>query len=190
MVNGKMISKMVFYLYSEFNIQGNGTYYYHKSGNVYEGQWSLDKRSGYGTLSIRVKQEVQKPTTDANSFILDLERQKKNKKDATSSPLRKVYAGEWANDKRHGLGTCFYENGDIYHGHWEFDMKEGWGQMQYLDGSVYEGEFHQEKRHGQGILLLGKDLTFLKTDTKPTEIDTKECGSMIIKKVLASLSIA
>ncbi|KAL2913101.1 hypothetical protein HK105_207446 [Polyrhizophydium stewartii] len=74
--------------------------------------------------------------------------------DASAVPLRKVYAGAWAADKRHGIGTYFYHDGAVYEGEWQNDMKEGWGRMMYPDGSVYEGEWHHENRHGQGILLL------------------------------------
>lgn len=92
-------------------------------------------------------------TTDVAIFIQELKK-KQSKRDAgASSTLRKMYAGQWMADKRHGLGTCFYENGDVYHGSWETDMKEGWGQTQFADGSMYEGEWHLGKRHGQGILL-------------------------------------
>ncbi|KAJ3154153.1 hypothetical protein HDU86_004695 [Geranomyces michiganensis] len=72
-----------------------------------------------------------------------------------AAPLRKVYAGEWASDVRHGRGTCFYDDGSMYDGMWEGDVREGWGRLQYAaDHSVYEGEWHDGLRHGQGVLLL------------------------------------
>ena len=72
--------------------------------------------------------------------------------------LKKMYAGEWANDLKHGSGNFFYDDGSIYQGKWENDMKNGWGRMTYADGAVYEGEWFEEKRHGHGILLLGISL--------------------------------
>ena len=111
-----------------------------------------DNRCGYGTLSVKKKLDTKKPTTDPQEFIEQLKKSHQLKGQDTTI-LRKLYAGSWKDDNRHGLGTCYYENGDIYYGNWENDMKEGWGQMQYADGTTYEGEFHQEKRHGQGILL-------------------------------------
>ncbi|KAJ3173918.1 hypothetical protein HK101_011003 [Irineochytrium annulatum] len=71
-----------------------------------------------------------------------------------SPTLRKVYAGEWVDDRREGFGTYYYEDGGFYEGRWEDDQKEGWGRMSYVDGAVYEGEWHREMRHGQGIFLL------------------------------------
>ncbi|KAJ3128644.1 hypothetical protein HK098_003851 [Nowakowskiella sp. JEL0407] len=68
--------------------------------------------------------------------------------------LKKIYAGGWKDDKKHGMGTYFFDDGSFYEGNWECDMREGWGKMFYTDGSVYEGEWHQEKRHGEGALLL------------------------------------
>ncbi|KAJ3110502.1 18S rRNA maturation protein [Phlyctochytrium bullatum] len=84
---------------------------------------------------------------------------KANKKEGCSGraktpALRKVYAGEWKDDRRHGFGTYYYEDGSYYEGMWADDQKEGWGKMNYADGSVYEGEWHREMRHGQGIYLL------------------------------------
>ncbi|KAI8809478.1 hypothetical protein BJ742DRAFT_805239 [Cladochytrium replicatum] len=70
-----------------------------------------------------------------------------------TAKLRKIYAGEWKDDMRHGKGTFYYADGSYYDGRWEDDMREGWGKMYYPDGTVYEGEWHKEKRHGEGILI-------------------------------------
>lgn len=141
---------------------GNGTYYYGASGAVYQGEWSEDSRSGYGTYSIPVTQPpIASPSkTPSRPLLPSLpalkpSQQHPPKRPSTETPLRKVYAGQWLNDLRHGRGTCFYEDGSIYDGMWEGDVREGWGRMTYSsDGSVYEGEWHEGVRHGQGVLVL------------------------------------
>ncbi|KAJ3321643.1 hypothetical protein HDU76_014060 [Blyttiomyces sp. JEL0837] len=155
---------------------GNGTYFYRSTGAIYEGEWLNDMRHGYGTFSIpsvpiplppSQTASTSSPTNNDSRPIpssptpIPSSHTTKNKNpynlhnvDLDSITLRKVYAGEWRNDKREGLGTYFYDDGGWYEGYWLGDQKEGWGKMNYVDGSVYEGEWHREMRHGQGILLL------------------------------------
>ncbi|KAI8824177.1 uncharacterized protein EV422DRAFT_573260 [Fimicolochytrium jonesii] len=151
---------------------GNGTYFYTVSGAVYQGEWSDDQRSGYGTYSIPVGPSS---STSMNTAMPDQRRSPdlpllpslqslkgksppasgKHRRPTPDAQLRKVYAGEWLYDVRHGRGTCFYDDGSAYDGMWEGDVRQGWGRMTYAsDKSVYEGEWHQGQRHGQGVLLL------------------------------------
>ena len=152
---------------------GKGLHYYSKTGNVYEGEWENDMRQGFGTLSVPLdaddhasespKQNSKSDHTSsgiADSIFNDSTSSGGHKKpdsddinDHYMAQLRKLYAGAWYNDNRHGVGTQFYKDGSVYDGRWENNMKEGWGRMMYADGSVYEGEWHRENRHGQGILL-------------------------------------
>ncbi|KAJ3104455.1 hypothetical protein HDU97_009240 [Phlyctochytrium planicorne] len=144
--------------------EGNGTYYYNKTGSVYEGEWQYDMRNGYGTFSVPVESGINasdaiaEPSSRSASPASTSSKQAPSKKTGNVRPktpaLRKVFAGEWKNDRRHGFGTYYYEDGSYYEGKWEDDKKEGWGKMNYVDGSVYEGEWHREMRHGQGIYLL------------------------------------
>jgi hypothetical protein len=83
------------------------------------------------------------------------------KSDPDTLVLRKVYAGQWRNDKREGTGTYFFTDGSWYEGRWVGDMKDGWGRMNYDDGAVYDGEWCREMRQGQGVLLLGEFSFFL-----------------------------
>ena len=56
---------------------------------MYEGDWSLNKRNGYGTLSFLVK-----------------------------GTYKKQYTGGWKDDKRHGYGTHVYTDNEYYEGEW------------------------------------------------------------------------
>ncbi|KAI8838066.1 hypothetical protein BC829DRAFT_404655 [Chytridium lagenaria] len=133
--------------------EGNGTYFYSKSGSVYEGEWENDMRNGYGTFSVPIHSNISASDAIAQvpsqSYSPSSEKSG-GKKAHTGRPktpeLRKVYAGEWKNDRRHGFGTYYYEDGSYYEGML--------GKMIYVDGTVYEGEWHREMRHGQGIYLL------------------------------------
>ncbi|KND04473.1 uncharacterized protein SPPG_00200 [Spizellomyces punctatus DAOM BR117] len=139
--------------------EGNGTYCYASTGAVYEGEWARDLRNGFGTYSVPalpqpVQGKTKKPLLPSLPTLKTPPRAQSTPGSHTG-PLRKVYAGSWLDDLRHGRGTCFYEDGSVYDGMWEEDVREGWGRMTYKSsGSVYEGEWHEGMRHGQGVLVL------------------------------------
>lgn len=161
---------------------GHGTYFSNKTKRIYDGEWSFDKRCGDGTLSIReddklydipsnVKIEKEKKTImdgyyeilkngtesilKGNAATYNTTLPKKTSKNAKMR-YRKLYVGQWMDDKFNGYGTYYYYDGvrEYYEGYWENNMNEGWGVMYYKDGSYYEGEWHRENRHGQGVLML------------------------------------
>lgn len=39
------------------------------------------------------------------------------------------YEGEWAEDKRNGIGTTLYANGNFYTGQWSCDKRDGVGRF-------------------------------------------------------------
>ncbi|KAJ3117378.1 hypothetical protein HK100_000836 [Physocladia obscura] len=145
--------------------QGNGTYFYNDTGSIYEGEWKNDMRQGFGTFATPIvlastsgklpdssgPRGVSPTSSLIHNKSID---EKKSGLIEEALILRKVYAGEWKNDKREGRGTYFYQDGSWYEGMWMRDEKEDWGRMNYIDGAVYDGEWHCEMRHGQGILLL------------------------------------
>lgn len=107
------------------------------NGNKFEGDWREGKRDGRGVYWVHDKKKSSKKSKD-------------------STKLRKQYAGEWANDQRHGLGTFFHEEGGRYEGFWANNKREGDGRMVYgADKSVYEGQWSGNVRSGRGILTLG-----------------------------------
>jgi len=160
---------------------GHGTYNYYKTKRVYDGEWAFDKRNGEGMLSIREddplydpklnepKDDIKKKNImDGYYDILkhgiqdEMESKSinnlnpKNLKNNSKMKYRKLYVGQWMDDKFNGYGTYYYNDGikEYYEGYWENGMNEGWGVMHYKDGSYYEGEWHKKLRHGKGLLML------------------------------------
>ncbi|KAI9006053.1 hypothetical protein BC832DRAFT_610975 [Gaertneriomyces semiglobifer] len=141
---------------------GNGTYHYAATGAVYQGEWQNDVRHGFGTYSVPAR--TQRKSAKQGALLPSVTALKKSQSPSSKpqtptehKQLRKVYAGQWENDVRHGHGTCFYDDGSMYDGMWNGDVREGWGRMHYKsDDSMYEGEWHEGVRHGQGVLVLGK----------------------------------
>ncbi|CAM9683938.1 unnamed protein product, partial [Phaeothamnion confervicola] len=66
--------------------------------------------------------------------------------------LRKQYAGDWAFDKREGVGVQVYEDGGRYEGKWAAGARSGQGKMLYANGDAYEGAWAGGKRNGIGVL--------------------------------------
>jgi hypothetical protein len=64
------------------------------------------------------------------------------------------YVGEFADGKRSGQGTYFYENGDKYVGEWQEGQRTGKGTFNFASGAKHVGEFKEGKRNGQGIEYL------------------------------------
>jgi len=66
--------------------------------------------------------------------------------------LRREYTGDWTEDKRSGRGTFFYKNGDRYDGYWINGQPQGEGRMIYENENIYEGQWHDGKRSGYGVM--------------------------------------
>ena len=55
------------------------------------------------------------------------------------------------NNKMHGKGILFYENGNTFEGEFENDEKNGFGVYIYLEREEkYEGYYKNDKRNGKG----------------------------------------
>lgn len=48
-------------------------------------------------------------------------------------------SGEWFEEKYHGKGTFYYNNGDEYEGDWNQGSRHGEGEHRYANGSVFTG---------------------------------------------------
>lgn len=62
------------------------------------------------------------------------------------------YEGQTLFDKRHGYGTCVWQNGAKYEGEWVDDLMQGKGKFYFPDGVVYDGTFEKGKK------LYGKEI--------------------------------
>ena len=61
-----------------------------------------------------------------------------------------VYDGRWEEDRRSGVGTRRYANGDWFRGEWRDGKRSGWGLLRYADGGSFLGEFDENRRSGKG----------------------------------------
>jgi len=62
----------------------------------------------------------------------------------------KEYVGEFKDGKKHGQGTCIWNNGDKYIGEFKDDRANGQGKGIFSDGSSYEGGWKNDLYHGHG----------------------------------------
>ena len=98
-------------------LDGNGSIYY-ANGLVYHGSLDNGRRQGFGRLF------------NENSFY-------------QSSKNSLTYEGEWLENKKHGFGTSFGQDGSKYVGHWENHKRHGQGKFYYKNGCCFETEFNQ-----------------------------------------------
>jgi hypothetical protein len=105
--------------------EGFGVMYY-ANGMKYEGQWAHNLRHGHGTLWAVASTPGEK--------------------------YRRVFTGQWEDDRKAGQGSYFYKNGHRYDGSWLNDQRHGDGRMLYATGDIYEGLWLDDKRHGYGNL--------------------------------------
>lgn len=53
--------------------------------------------------------------------------------------------GEYENDKKHGYGEYFWQDGSCYKGHWNEGLKHGKGVMEDKNGNRREGLWKKGK---------------------------------------------
>jgi len=54
------------------------------------------------------------------------------------------YEGEWKDDKRHGFGNFFWEDGDVFKGEWSGGKRVGKGRLITSDSKVYLQEWNEK----------------------------------------------
>ena len=122
---------------------GKGTFKYNQStlsGDVYEGDWVEDARSGHGKL------------TYANGNIHEGQYQEdlRNGYGKYTFANGNVHEGEYRNDMRHGKGKYTWASGNVYEGDFVENKMCGHGKYTWANGNVFEGEYVDDKRHGHG----------------------------------------
>ena len=61
-----------------------------------------------------------------------------------------VYEGGMKKGKRHGRGTCMFEDGAFFEGEWKDGKIHGEGKFTSVAGDYYEGGWKDNKKHGSG----------------------------------------
>jgi hypothetical protein len=90
---------------------GQGIFYY-ADGGVFDGEWSNDKQSGFGT-----------------NFIFHPEYR------------GDVYIGEFKNGVYHGNGTYYWNDGRIYMGEFKNNASNGFGTWFATNGEIWSGQW-------------------------------------------------
>ena len=57
------------------------------------------------------------------------------------------YDGEVVDEKFHGYGIFYYNNGDRYDGEWANDKMNGYGVYYAASGSIYRGQWKDDKKY-------------------------------------------
>jgi hypothetical protein len=94
------------------------------SGTTYKGEFRNDERNGEGTCRVFEVVEGRKK-------------------------LMKEYIGNWENDKKSGIGSMFWPDGDKYEGAWKDNERHGHGVMKE-NITVYEGNWEDDRKNGTG----------------------------------------
>lgn len=82
----------------------------------------------------------------------------------------KGHHGQWRDDKKHGYGVMFYQNGGVYVGQWENNRQHGLGVLLDYGGKYedvmsmpsfrYEGKWVDGQPHGFGVQQRGSTSYF------------------------------
>ena len=104
------------------------------AGNIYSGQWRLDKREGVGRFEFACGDVYEGQWASG--------RYHGRGKYWSPGGAGDEYDGEWRADRPHGHGRyLFRSTGALYEGEWQDGMREGKGKVTHADGEVFEGHF-------------------------------------------------
>ena len=119
----------------------------------YKGDWLDNQRHGYGSLTRQ----------DRSVYEGHFEHNRRHGEGALfiASPLpphtlTRVYAGQWAADAKHGVGTYHYKDGSRYEGQWQHNQRHGQGTLFAPNGDTYTGGWDRGQQSGFGSLVKGE----------------------------------
>ena len=119
------------------------------NGNVYEGEFLNNVKEGKGTYYTS-SSSSRGPSSDSSSSSSS----SNSSSSSSSSSLRKSYTGDWSGGHPSGHGVHTSSTGARYTGHWSLGLRSGPGQQLYADGRVYEGEWKDGRKDGRGVLRM------------------------------------
>jgi len=125
------------------------------NGNKYEGEWANGNREGHGVFWLKETVQLKKKDKEEErktNPIAAAAASAGGKPPPPAKKLRRVYAGNWKNDMKDGIGVYFYPDGSRYEGSWSQDMRSGRGTLYYPNGDVYTGSWSLDKQNGFGTL--------------------------------------
>jgi len=108
------------YAFGKFNGRGR---YYHKNGDMYEGEFKDNLAYGKGSFE---------------------------KMSADGDPDYFKYEGEWEDNLPEGKGIHYNGLGEVYNGEFSRGMKNGYGEQKLIKKYVYNGGFSENKFDGEG----------------------------------------
>lgn len=124
---------------------GHGALQFHKSGNVYFGEWHNQKRQGFGVLCL-----TKQPVTGPNTDNLVPQEQEDGLTQPPSNQLNPVYFGDWQDNKCNGWGKFTRSDNSVYEGEFENDVIQGRGVLHFTDGRIFVGDWVAGKITGEG----------------------------------------
>ncbi len=149
---------------------GKGTYQFDDEG-IYKGEWKNGKMHGAGRFSF--EGDWIEGVWDS-ARLVKITRQKARAvnipiKKADNNPYRCIhgdcedgygtfqyetgqYVGYWQNQKRHGSGDFYWNEGDHYSGEWREDGMSGHGFLESRNGDKFSGKWLNNKKQGEGTL--------------------------------------
>ena len=179
---------------------GNGSDFFH-NGDQYVGQYKLGKPHGFGQY------KWANGSTYTGSFKDGFKQGQgkwQRRPKANGSQKGNAYEGQYANDKKHGVGYFVWESGNTYAGNYKNDERSGYGVMRWTDGSVYMGIWDRGIQSGIGVMVFPdkhtragffEDNVFKKPLLQLREIDpyrkklSKECVKVMEDFVLKRSSV-
>lgn len=114
------------------------------NGNIYEGKWENDMPQGPGKFTLKKSGEIYEGNWENRRLVLERK---------IINIEGDIYEGEIADGKENGIGQMIFANGDIYEGEWKNSTRHGKGRMNFANGNIYVGEWKDGKRDGQGQII-------------------------------------